>query len=98
MDVGKKLIYFQNYQHVCFYNMHAKEIAEANGISSEAVVQTIVDVLTEKLNEAVSEGKITGDEALEKASHIRERAEEERGGSGVEGHLDRRRRWLQKLS
>ena len=31
MDVGKKLIYFQNYQHVCFYNMHAKEIAEANG-------------------------------------------------------------------
>jgi len=52
------------------------EIAEANGISSETVVQTIVDVLTEKLNEAVSEGKITGDEALEKASHIRERAEE----------------------
>jgi hypothetical protein len=52
------------------------EIAEANGISSEAVVQTIVDVLTEKLNEAVSEGKITSDEALEKASHIRERAEE----------------------
>ena len=52
------------------------EIAEANGISSATVVQTIVDVLTEKLNEAVSEGKITGDEALEKASHIRERAEE----------------------
>ena len=52
------------------------EIAEANGISSETVVQTIVDVLTEKLNEAVSEGKITGDEALEKASQIRERAEE----------------------
>ncbi len=52
------------------------EIAEANGISSETVVQTIVDVLTDKLNEAVSEGKITGDEALEKASHIQERAEE----------------------
>ena len=52
------------------------EIAEANGISSETVVQTIVDVLTEKLNEAVSEGKITGDEALEKASQIRDRAEE----------------------
>ena len=32
--------------------------------------------MTEKLNEAVAEGKITADEALTKASNIQERAEQ----------------------
>ena len=32
--------------------------------------------MTEKLNEAVNEGKITADEALTKASNIQERAEQ----------------------
>ena len=32
--------------------------------------------MTEKLNEAVAEGKITADEALEKAENIQQRAQE----------------------
>ena len=52
------------------------EVAELNGIPAEDVISTITSIMTEKLNEAVEEGKITGDEALEKAANIQERAEQ----------------------
>ena len=52
------------------------EVAELNGIPAEDVISTITSIMTEKLNEAVAEGKITGDEALEKAANIQERAEQ----------------------
>jgi len=52
------------------------EVAEVNGIPAEDVISTITSIMTEKLNEAVAEGKITGDEALEKAADIQERAEQ----------------------
>ena len=52
------------------------EIAESNGIITEDLISTITSIMTEKLNEAVAEGKITADEALTKASNIQERAEQ----------------------
>ena len=52
------------------------EIAESNGITTEDLISTITSIMTEKLNEAVNEGKITADEALTKASNIQERAEQ----------------------
>ena len=52
------------------------EIAESNGITTEDLISTITSIMTEKLNEAVAEGKITADEALTKASNIQERAEQ----------------------
>ena len=52
------------------------EVAELNAIPAEDVISTITSIMTEKLNEAVAEGKITGDEALEKAADIQERAEQ----------------------
>ena len=52
------------------------EIAESNDITTEDLISTITSIMTEKLNEAVAEGKITADEALTKASNIQERAEQ----------------------
>lgn len=52
------------------------EIAESNGITTEDLISTITSIMTEKLNEAVAEGKITADEALEKAENIQQRAQE----------------------
>ena len=52
------------------------EVAELNAIPAEDVISTITSIMTEKLNEAVAEGKITEDEALEKAAGIQERAEQ----------------------
>ncbi|MCH1512087.1 MAG: hypothetical protein P8J01_01505 [Acidimicrobiales bacterium] len=52
------------------------EIAEDNGIDSETVVETIVNNMTERLNQAVADGKITGEKALEAASGIQEKAQE----------------------
>ena len=52
------------------------EIAESNGITTEDLISTITSIMTEKLNEAVAEGKITADEVLTKASNIQERAEQ----------------------
>ena len=52
------------------------EIAESNGITTEDLISTITSIMTEKLDEAVNEGKITADEALTKASNIQERAEQ----------------------
>ena len=42
------------------------EIAESNDITTEDLISTITSIMTEKLNEAVAEGKITADEALTK--------------------------------
>ena len=67
------------------------EIAEANGIASESVMETIVSLITDRLNEAVAEGKITGEEALEKAVHIQERAEKIVNSPFGEGKADRDR-------
>ena len=52
------------------------EVAESNGISSDDLISTITSIMTEKLNEAVAEGKITADEALAKADNIQERAQQ----------------------
>ena len=52
------------------------EVAESNGITTEDLISTITSIMTEKLNEAVAEGKITADEALEKAENIQQRAQE----------------------
>ena len=52
------------------------EVAESNGIPTEDLISTITAIMTEKLNEAVAEGKITADEALAKADNIQERAQQ----------------------
>ena len=52
------------------------EVAESNGIPTEDLISTITSIMTEKLNEAVAEGKITADEALAKAESIQERAQQ----------------------
>ena len=52
------------------------ETAEANGISSETIVNAIVDAMTERLNQAVTDGKLTPEEAAEKAAGIPDRATE----------------------
>ena len=52
------------------------EVAESNGIPTEDLISTITSIMTEKLNEAVAEGKITADEALAKADNIQERAQQ----------------------
>ena len=52
------------------------EVAESNGIPTEDLISTITSIMTEKLNEAVAEGKITADEALTKADNIQERTQQ----------------------
>ena len=52
------------------------EVAESNGIPTEELISTITSIMTEKLNEAVAEGKITADEALAKADSIQEKAQQ----------------------
>ena len=52
------------------------ETAEANGISSETIVDAIVEAMTERLNQALADGKITPEEAAEKAAGIPDRATE----------------------
>ena len=52
------------------------EVAESKGISNEDLASAITSIMTEKLNEAVAEGKITADEALAKADNIQERAQQ----------------------
>ena len=52
------------------------ETAEANGISSETIVDAIVAAMTERLNQAVTDGKLTPEEAAEKAEGIPDRATE----------------------
>ena len=52
------------------------EVAESNGIPTENLISTITSIMTEKLNEAVAEGKITADEALTKADNIQERTQQ----------------------
>ena len=52
------------------------ETAEANGISSTTVTDAIISAMTERLNQAVANGKITPEEAAEKASGIPDRATE----------------------
>ena len=50
------------------------DTAEANGISPETIVDAIVDAMTERLNQAIADGKLTPEEAAEKAAGIPERA------------------------
>ena len=52
------------------------DTAEANGISPETIVDAIVDAMTERLNQAIADGKLTPEEAAEKAAGIPERATE----------------------
>ena len=52
------------------------ETAEANGINSETIVDAIVTAMTERLNQAVTDGKLTPEEAAEKAAGIPDRATE----------------------
>ena len=52
------------------------DTAEANGISSETIVDAIVAAMTERLNQAVADGKITPEEAAEKAAGIPDKATE----------------------
>ena len=52
------------------------DTAEANGISSETVTDAIVSAMTERLNQAIADGKITPEEAAEKAAGIPDRATE----------------------
>ena len=52
------------------------DTAEANGISPETIVDAIVAAMTERLNQAVADGKLTPEEAAEKAAGIPERAAE----------------------
>ena len=50
------------------------DTAEANGISPESIIDAIVAAMTERLNQAIADGKITPEEAAEKAAGIPERA------------------------
>jgi hypothetical protein len=52
------------------------EVAESNDIATEDLISTITSIMTEKLNEAVAEGKMTADEALAKADSIQERVQQ----------------------
>ena len=52
------------------------DTAEANGISANTVVDAIVASMTERLNQAVADGKITAEEAAEKAAGIPDKATE----------------------
>ena len=52
------------------------DTAEANGISSETVTDAIVSAMTERLSQAIADGKITPEEAAEKAAGIPDRATE----------------------
>ena len=52
------------------------DTAEANGISADAVVDAITASMTERLNQALADGKITAEEAAEKAAGIPEKATE----------------------
>jgi len=50
------------------------DTAEANGVSPDAVVDAITASMTERLNQALADGKITAEEAAEKAAGIPEKA------------------------
>ena len=52
------------------------DTAEANGISPESIIDAIVAAMTERLNQAIADGKLTPEEAAEKAAGIPERANE----------------------
>ena len=52
------------------------EVAESNDIATEDLISTITSIMTEKLNEAVAEGKMTDEEALAKADSIQERVQQ----------------------
>jgi hypothetical protein len=74
------------------------EIAEDNGIDSGVVIETIVNDMTERLNQAVADGKITSEKALERASGIQDKAQEivnspigESKNERDSGKLDKRR-------
>ena len=67
------------------------ELAEANGISSQAVIEAVTNAFTERLNNAVSEGKISGEKALEMAAELQEKAEEFVNSPIGEGKDDKER-------
>lgn len=50
------------------------EVAEANGVSTDVLVDTIVSDANERLDEKVAEGVITAEEADEKRENLEERA------------------------
>lgn len=69
--------------------MNLGEIAEANGISTDAVVDALVDQMTERLDQAVENGRLTEQEAADKAAEIEERANDIVDGTaefGRRGH------------
>ncbi|MDZ7674431.1 MAG: hypothetical protein U5K30_05125 [Acidimicrobiales bacterium] len=51
------------------------EIAEANGVEIQAVVEALVETYEERIDRAVEDGRLTEDEAAEKRADATERAE-----------------------
>ncbi len=56
------------------------EIAEANGVSADALVDGLVDNVEERLDAKVAEGRITEEEAAEKLENKTERIEDKVNG------------------
>ena len=52
------------------------DVAEANGVSADAVVDALVDAAEERIEEKLAEGRITEDEAAEKLADAEARAED----------------------
>ncbi len=62
------------------------DIAEENGVDTELIVDAIVDRQTERLNDAVENGRMSEDRAAEIAENIEERATAMADGERGPGH------------
>ncbi|MEO0493697.1 MAG: hypothetical protein AAF081_09795, partial [Actinomycetota bacterium] len=52
------------------------DVAEANGVAADVIVDLLVDQAEERIAEKVEAGRITEDEAAEKLANVEERAED----------------------